>query len=558
MPASGDRLPPLPPGSQVRIQGVFKAATVTSDDLEQTVTSFDIYSNGPEDLEVLARPSWWTLGRLACVLLGVLTASAVVLAWGFMISRKNKLLHTAQAEMQVAHDRLERRVEERTQELASERDLFKSLVDNLPDLIYFKDTQSRFVRVSKAKLQESFRLAKVRHEAEQQNHDLNGTDALPGHLESLELFSAYLNGKTDFDLYPEDRARSAYEDEQEILRTGNPLVGKVERTALPNGSVSWLLTTKMLWRDPSGKVIGTFGTSKDITPLKEAEAKLEKLHQQLVEASRQAGMAEVATSVLHNVGNVLNSVNVAAAVILNLTRKSSGSQVAKLAALFEEHRHDLGVFLTQAGRVDQVIGFLKALDQHLASEQTAMLKELQELTGNIDHIKEIVSRQQSYAKVSGMQELQSVPALLEDALRMHTDSLTRHDVEVVRQFEPVPEVVVDKHKILQILVNLISNAKDALCDHHTGARRLTLRVGLQGENRVAISVADNGRGIEPENIMRIFSHGFTTKKDGHGFGLHSGAITATEMGGSLLVQSDGAGKGATFTLELPIQPATPA
>jgi signal transduction histidine kinase len=183
-----------------------------------------------------------------------------------------------------------------------------------------------------------------------------------------------------------------------------------------------------------------------------------------------------------------------------------------------------------------------------------VLKELQELVRNIDHIKEIVAMQQSYAQVSGIMDKQSIPTLVDDALRMHAAALARHQVQVIRQFDPIPEVLVDKHKVLQILVNLISNAKYALSESTATERRLALGVKLDPDNQVRVSVTDNGVGISPENLDRIFSLGFTTRQNGHGLGLHSGFFAAREMGGTLLVHSDGPGKGATFTLVLPAQP----
>ena len=118
----------------------------------------------------------------------------------------------------------------------------------------------------------------------------------------------------------------------------------------------------------------------------------------------------------------------------------------------------------------------------------------------------------------------------------------------------MPAVLADKHKVLQILVNLLRNAKHALEEGGGGDKRLKLRVGINGERRVKISVSDNGVGIAPEHLSRIFEHGFTTRKEGHGFGLHSGALAAREMGGSLGAHSAGPGQGATFTLEFPAQP----
>jgi signal transduction histidine kinase len=118
-------------------------------------------------------------------------------------------------------------------------------------------------------------------------------------------------------------------------------------------------------------------------------------------------------------------------------------------------------------------------------------------------------------------------------------------------------VAVEKSKVLQILINLVRNAQHACDASNRDERRVTLRL-LAAADRIQVSVSDNGVGIAKENLTRIFNHGFTTKKDGHGFGLHSGALAAQEMGGSLNVASAGVGQGATFTLEFPIQPSDKA
>jgi C4-dicarboxylate-specific signal transduction histidine kinase len=172
----------------------------------------------------------------------------------------------------------------------------------------------------------------------------------------------------------------------------------------------------------------------------------------------------------------------------------------------------------------------------------------------MEHIKEIVAMQQSYAQRAGVVELQSIPLLVEDALRMYDGALGRHQVRIVRQFEDVPSVPVDKHKVLQILVNLISNAKHALTRSRPEDRVLTLRVSHCGQEGARIAVSDNGAGISSENLTRIFSHGFTTRQGGHGFGLHSAALAARDMGGALRAESAGPGRGATFTLDLPASP----
>jgi signal transduction histidine kinase len=279
---------------------------------------------------------------------------------------------------------------------------------------------------------------------------------------------------------------------------------------------------------------------------------LEETHRQLLDASRRGGMAEIATNVLHNVGNVLNSVNVSAGLIVESVKKSRAAGLARVVLLLREHAHDLGTFITSDSKGKHVPAYLAQLSDYLAADQEAIVQELDSLRRNIEHIKEIVAMQQSYAKVGGVKEMVNAIGLVEDSLRMNSGSLNRHQVEVVREFAEVPLMNIEKHKILQILVNLIRNAKYACDDSERTDKRMTVRVA-SGDGRIRISVIDNGVGIPAENLDRIFNHGFTTRKEGHGFGLHSGALAAREMGGSLTVHSDGPGQGAAFTLDLPCE-----
>jgi signal transduction histidine kinase len=276
-------------------------------------------------------------------------------------------------------------------------------------------------------------------------------------------------------------------------------------------------------------------------------------HEKLLEISRQAGMAEVATSVLHNVGNVLNSINVSASLVDEHVRKSRIADVRRLADLLEEHAKDRVAFLTSDPKGQAVPDYLCRLASKLDAERAAMLDETLSLRKNVEHVKEIISMQQSYARVSGMLENVEVAELLEDTMRMNAGSFTRNNVKVVRDIGVMPPICTDKHKVLQILVNLVRNAKFACDESGRSDKQVTLRA-TNGDGRVKISVIDNGVGIPPENLTRIFNHGFTTRKDGHGFGLHSGALAAKELGGSLTVYSRGAGFGAVFTLELPNRP----
>jgi C4-dicarboxylate-specific signal transduction histidine kinase len=301
----------------------------------------------------------------------------------------------------------------------------------------------------------------------------------------------------------------------------------------------------------SGECLGAVAVAQDITERKDSDLELERIHRQLLDASRMAGMAEVASNVLHNVGNVLTSVNVSASLVAECVKDAKVAGLGRAAALLKEREADLGAFLTTDERGRKLPNYLAQLAEQLMGNQKLALKELGSLRDNIDHIKETVAMQQSYAKLCGVSETVVVASLVEDSLRMNAAALARHGVRVVREIgNDVPAISVDKHKILQILVNLIRNAKYA-CDESDRAEKLVIIRVQKLEDTVRISVIDNGVGIHPDNMVRLFRHGFTTRKTGHGFGLHSGALAAKELGGSLAAYSDGPGSGATFVLSLP-------
>jgi PAS domain S-box-containing protein len=299
-------------------------------------------------------------------------------------------------------------------------------------------------------------------------------------------------------------------------------------------------------------VSGFVGTIADTTPLREAQAKVEALHRQLVDASRDAGRAEVATSVLHNVGNVLNSVNVSAGLIMDQVRESKALQLHRLVDLLKEHSASLGQFISEDPRGRRIPGYLDKLAHQVTLEHSAVTSELTSLQKSIDHINAIVAMQQNYAKPGGISEEVAVASIVEDSLRLNEGSLARHGVAIERAFEEVPTIMIDKHKVLQILVNLIRNAKYA-CETSGREKKVVSVAITRRDAGVQIEVTDNGVGIRTEHLERIFTHGFTTKREGHGFGLHSAVLIARELGGSLRVKSDGPGHGASFTLALPLR-----
>jgi signal transduction histidine kinase len=400
-------------GSRLAVTGVYQAQS----DEYGNARSFLLQLRSWDDLRVLAKPPWWTLARLLWLLVAVLAVSLFVLFWGIVLSRKNALLRDAQSELQLAHDKLEIRVQERTRELQERTD----------------------------ELQEQ------------------------------------------------------------------------------------------------------------VTAKEKAREQLAEAQRSLLLASRQAGMAEVATGVLHNVGNVLNSVNISATIVNSKITQSCSVNLNKVLVLLRDHQNDIAGFFAEDPKGRKLIEYLEALNQHMAAEKTQVLQELSTLTQNVEHIKEIVSMQQSYAQVSGVLEILDPTELLEDGIRMHSAAYVRHAVKVIREYSKVPRINVDRHKALQVLTNLLHNAKYACEDKGAGDRIVRVRLGLSAPDRIRIEVEDNGVGIAPENLTRIFAFGFTTRRNGHGFGLHSGALAAREMGGSLQASSQGVGHGATFTLELPVK-----
>jgi signal transduction histidine kinase len=266
-------------------------------------------------------------------------------------------------------------------------------------------------------------------------------------------------------------------------------------------------------------------------------------------------MAEIATNVLHNVGNVLNSVNVSAGLIGTRLRSSKLPGLARAVRLMDEHSVDLGEFITQDPKGKLLPGYLRGLAPALQAEHAAILDELETLGKSVDHIKVVVAAQQSYAGMARVVEPLQLVTLVDDALFMNAGALTRHQITVAKQLPDLPDLPLDRHRLLQILVNLISNAKQALNGVADREPCITLGASLtdMASGRVLhITVADNGEGVAPENLTRLFAHGFTTRKTGHGFGLHSCVLAVQEMGGSLGVHSDGLDRGARFTIELPI------
>jgi signal transduction histidine kinase len=366
---------------------------------------------------------------------------------------------------------------------------------------------------------------------------------------TLALFFYVLLGKVQRDVTArsarlEDARMRLAEERHDRLRAERELLLQQERNEL--------LEARSRMVDELAAATRTAQTA--LRENEEITRKLRETQSELVATARQAGRAEIATNVLHNVGNVLNSVNTSAALVGATLRRSKLAGLSRALEMLEQHAGDAAHFLGHDDKGKLLPGYMVAAGRALGDEHRAMAQELERLAKSLAHIKDIVATQQSHA--TGAQVIEAVRPedLADEAIRMQSSALARHQVTVLRDYQPMPVLPLDRGRVLQILVNLISNAKAAMSGIAKEARRLTLRVELAGASRLRFSVSDAGEGIPQENLTRIFVHGFTTRPGGHGFGLHSSALAAKELGGSLTVHSDGPGRGATFTLELPLSP----
>ncbi len=343
---------------------------------------------------------------------------------------------------------------------------------------------------------------------------------------------------------------SSWQKQVDKLKNKNDII-KESRYKRKDGTKFYVETSlKLVTEEKQDYIIAI---ARDITERKAADAKLKTAQEKLLETAREVGMAEVATGVLHNVGNVLNSVSVTAESVQKRVRSSKISYLSDVVNLLDEHAGELGTFMTAEERGKKLPAFLANLSKELIEEQERCLESLEALTKHVQHVADIIQLQQSHSKAKGLVEPTLIAELVEDALKINAEAIARNNIQIERDIANLPTLLLDRHKVLQILTNLFSNAIYALSRSSRGDKVLAIHVKEQKSGQLRIDVCDNGVGIPKKNLTRIFEHGFTTKKKGHGFGLHSIALSANELNGSITPHSDGSGKGAVFTVELPFE-----
>lgn len=296
------------------------------------------------------------------------------------------------------------------------------------------------------------------------------------------------------------------------------------------------------------------GIAMDIDSRKRSEEELKKINMKLIAISRQAGMSEIAAAVLHNVGNILNSANVSIVMLQELLTDDQGSKLENISTMIQKGIIDNPSYLLSDDKGKLIPAYLSRLSELLVTNHKKMIDEVGELNKHIEHIKDIVLMQNAISGVSGVRENVSVQEICVQAIQMSYGLAEKNSIKIQQHFEFKGNICVDKTKILQILVNLIRNAKEALVMRDTLEPKIIhLFVREYEKGLIEIQISDNGIGIENEYLKQIFSMGFTTKIHGHGFGLHMSAIAAQEMGGKLTFISHGKNQGTTFTLKLPIK-----
>jgi PAS domain S-box-containing protein len=505
-PRTGGRLE-LERGSRLRLTGI---SVARADNVLKRPVGFKLLLRTPGDLQVVSRPSWWTLGRLVTAFAALAALCALIVAWVVVLRRR------VREQTEIIRGQIQRE--------ATLEDRYRDLFENANDIVFSQDRSGRLTAINRA----AEEITGYRR-AELLTRSLFDFLAPDGRDEVLRLFERLLAG------------------DEAPTRFGTALVARDGRRVALEMAVR--PTTA------AGAVTGIDGIARDVSARERAATDLATANARLVDVSRRAGMAEVASSVLHNVGNVLNTVNVSTALLGERLRGSRVGNLARAVALLDARRGDLAAFLTSDPEGQRLVAYLRGVGEHLGVERDELLGEVETLARSVEHIKEIVAVQQGYARApGGTEETLAASTLIAEALRMLAEAPGGASIAITPEVVDDPTLTVEKHKVVQILINLLRNARHACAARVDATAAVTVRV-VRISGRVRLSVSDNGVGIPSENLARVFEHGFTTRKEGHGFGLHGAALMAQELGGTLEVASDGPDRGATFTLDLPLAAA---
>jgi PAS domain S-box-containing protein len=430
-------------------------------------------------------------------------------------------------ELSTINEELESRVEERTEELGRSESKIRAVLDNIGEGILVLDDNSQIQTMNPA-------AEKIFNTSEKETIGMNATQLIQPKKMGDQSNAKQKDPRSEFFTSNSDQQPKEYVGHR------------------PDGSTFPMeyVVSSMKVGDETMHVC----IMRDITTRKETEATLAEAQQTLVDGAHKSGMADMATGVLHNIGNILNSVNLAGEQINRISSNSKIKGFIRANELLEEHKENLADFFTTDDRGKKLPAYYLKMGKVLTGEMSDIQVETQELIDKTTMMKEVISTQQAYAHAGFHTEQLEIHELMEDALKIQIASLEKWGVKLHKHYRETPACIGQKSKLLQVITNLLKNAKEAMNnnDEFNKPKELTIETGILDDNFAYIKVADNGCGISSKQLAKIFNHGFTTKEQGHGFGLHTSANAMTEMRGTLKVDSAGVEKGASFTLTIPI------
>lgn len=494
---------------------VFKVRGLDSDgNWSEMITSLNLTITPP------FWKTWWFKAFAVLFVLGVLfaiyririrTITNQKIKLEGQVKRRTEKIVLQQEELQKNVEELERLKEE----LLQEKYFLDSLMDNMPDAIYFKDQESRLIRVSKFM-----------------------AERFGGTVDSLI-------GKSDFDFQKPERAKEAYEDEQNIQKTRTPKVDYVEKEVWANGSEHWVSTTKIPLLNGKGEVMGTFGISRDITKTK------------LMEQDRQAavldkavaqGKFEIASSVMHDIGNAVVGFGSYLTRIRRMQEEDKMEKLQSLTRFFEQHKASISNAIGPE-KASAVIQMLCNIGLTQRSNHEEISKAITEQFNIIGHVQEILNIQRQYIAGHESQERKSVNlrSVINDSLSMVFASLDKSAIDVKLDIAPdLPIIKGDRTKLMQVILNILKNSIEAI-DKDSDTKVISLR-GYMQSGKVILQIKDSGEGFDESTAEILFKRGFTTKPSGNGLGLYNCRSIIESHDGSIDISSEGRGKGAVTTI----------
>jgi PAS domain S-box-containing protein len=411
-------------------------------------------------------------------------------------------------------------LEELNDKLEQEKYYLDSLMDNMPDAIYFKDKESRFIRVSAYMVN--------KHLANHPGATIND-----------------LIGKTDFDLQDEKHAREAYEDEQEIQKTRKPKIDYIEKEIAEDGSERWVATTKLPMLNAQGEIVGTFGISRDVTKIKMLE---KQQHEAMLDKAVAQGRFEIASEVMHDIGNAISGFGSHLSRIKRMQENASIKNLGSLITYFEEQKATIANAIGDS-KASAVINILESIvhTQHENEQET--IKSVTEQLNIISNIEEILNIQRKY--ISGYESKDrktvNLKDIIDDSLSMLLSFINKNNIDVSLNIaNDLPAIKGDRTKLMQLMLNLLKNSIEAT-EGNKHTKNISINAYME-DGRLMLEVKDNGQGFDNGLTDKLFQRGFSTKANGRGVGLYNCRAIVESHEGIIDIASEGQGKGTTTTI----------